>query len=93
MRTTPLLGKKLWFGPRGRGGWGLSPVSWEGWAVIAGFLVVAIFGERLAGVWSTLAAAGLLLTACVLKGTSPGGGKKGREFRAELRRTRRSPGA
>ncbi len=34
MRAKPLLGRKAWFGPR-QIGWGLSPVSAEGWAVTA----------------------------------------------------------
>jgi hypothetical protein len=41
VRTTPLIGEKPWFGPR-RAGWGFAPVSWEGWAVIAVFVAIAI---------------------------------------------------
>lgn len=38
----PRLVEKPWFGPRKLPGWGWSPVTWQGWAVIAIFLV-AIF--------------------------------------------------
>ena len=31
-----------WFGPR-RYGWGLTPISWQGW-VLTGAYVVAVFG-------------------------------------------------
>ncbi len=40
MRTTPLIGRKPWFGPR-RSGWGLAPISWEGWALTGAFVVLA----------------------------------------------------
>jgi len=33
VRTKPLVGRKAWFGPR-RFGWGLTPVTAEGWAVV-----------------------------------------------------------
>jgi hypothetical protein len=49
MRTEPVLGRKAWFGPR-RLGWGLSPVSPEGWTVtavaIAAVVVLAVVAKH-----------------------------------------------
>ncbi len=81
MRTTPLIGNKAWFGPR-RFGWGLDPVSPEGWTVaaIAALLsVVARRGQRATRIIARLLLAALILTA-VLKGTSPGGPRARRAF-------------
>ncbi len=93
MRITPLVGRKLWFGPRGWGGWGWSPVSWEGWAVIGVVLVLAIAGESRVN-HGVLAAVILVVVigACVLKGTPPGGPSRQREYRAELSRSRTKSG-
>jgi Domain of unknown function (DUF222) len=41
MRTRPILGRKAWFGPR-RMGWGLSPVTPEGWAVTLVAVMAAV---------------------------------------------------
>lgn len=70
---TPLIGTKAWFGPR-RFGWGLGPVSPEGWAVTAlsGALLWFLGARRV----PATARAGVLaavLTVVVLKGTAPGG--------------------
>jgi hypothetical protein len=78
MRTRPLVGRKAWFGPR-RLGWGLPPVSPEGWAVTA-VAVVAIVciaglarhGER----WLVLVVIAAMLAVTFLKGTSPGGSQQ-----------------
>ena len=72
MRTHPLMGKKPWFAPR-RFGWGLDPVSAEGWAVVA-----AGVGLSAVGRWRGHRGLGRLLglavvLIAVLKGTSPGG--------------------
>lgn len=87
MRTKPLIGRKAWFGPR-RLGWGLSPVSAEGW-VVTGVAVVAAIGvatlarrER----WAALLVVAALLIVVFLKGTSPGGSREWREFRASRQR-------
>lgn len=89
VRVTPLVGRKLWFGPRGWGGWGWSPVSWEGWAVCIVGVAFAIVGQRWLSKGVVVAVTSvLILGPCVLKGSSPGGGeKKQREFRAAVRRT------
>lgn len=74
---TPLIGSKAWFGPR-RFGWGWSPVTAEGWAVLA-----AGTGAALAAGESRrprLLAAALMLLVIVLKGTSPGGPGQRRAF-------------
>ena len=61
-------------------GWGWTPVSWEGWAVIAGFvgLSIALAAARLAPLVFVAVAA--LLVVCFVKGTSPGGPAAWREF-------------
>ena len=75
-RLTPIVGEKVWFGPRGWGGWGWQPVSWEGWFVTgAGAAVIVALLAR----WGDDQAGGLiigvviaLIVVCFLKGTSPG---------------------
>jgi hypothetical protein len=81
VRTKPLIGRKAWFGPR-RLGWGLSPVSIEGWLLT--LLVVGV------GVGVAAEKAGretlknrvmpAFVVLILLKGTSPGGRRKRREF-------------
>ena len=74
MRVTPVVGRKVWFAPR-RIGWGLSPVSVEGWAVTVGMVGVSMVAARrkeLPG-WSPHVLMVMLLILTVLKGTSPGG--------------------
>jgi hypothetical protein len=89
MRTKPLLGQKAWFGPR-QLGWGLSPVSAEGWVVTAAAaaatvgLAVADRRDR----WTALIARKSaivvipLVVIVFLKGTSPGGPRAWEEFQA-----------
>ena len=73
MRTTPLIGSKVWFGPR-RLGWGLSPVSPEGWAVSAAFIAVHTLARRRGAGWRARGAmAAAFLVVVALKGTAPGG--------------------
>jgi hypothetical protein len=87
MRTKPLVGRKAWFGPR-RMGWGLSPISVEGWVVtgvfVAGVLALAILArhER----WAALPVVAVLLIIVFLKGTSPGGSREWQEFQASKQR-------
>jgi hypothetical protein len=74
MRTVPLVGHKPWFGPR-RWGWGLGPISGEGWLVtgasVAATLVLSRrFPDR--RVVRRLPAVALVVVA-VAKGTAPGG--------------------
>jgi hypothetical protein len=74
VRVAPVVGDKVWFAPR-RIGWGLSPVSVEGWAVTLGMVGVGMVAARrrdLPG-WSPHVLMVLLLILTVLKGTSPGG--------------------
>ncbi|MEY2474512.1 MAG: hypothetical protein QOK28_3841 [Actinomycetota bacterium] len=72
MRIKPILGTKLWFEPRGWGGWGWTPVSWEGWAVVAAFVAASLVLSAVAP-WSVVVLVGVLVAVCWLKGTSPGG--------------------
>ncbi|MDR0344618.1 MAG: hypothetical protein LBI49_16190 [Nocardiopsaceae bacterium] len=81
MRTKPLLGQKPWFGPK-RLGWGLSPVSPEGW-VISAVAVVATVGLAAAARrdrWTALLPVIVLLVIVFLKGTSPGGPREWEQF-------------
>jgi hypothetical protein len=79
VRTTPLIGTKAWFGPR-RLGWGLAPVSPEGWAVLAVGTVAAFTAKRRGARAARLAAIASLILVVILKGTSPGGPVARREF-------------
>jgi hypothetical protein len=80
MRTAPLIGNKAWFGPR-RFGWGLGPVSAEGWILTAITGLLGIIADRRD---ASLAKRGLLLATVILiallKGTAPGGPKARRAF-------------
>ena len=73
MRATPLIGRRFWFAPRRRG-WGLGPVSPEGWAVTSAAVLLSIKAKRNDNS-SHLRRAPLvpLILAMVLKGTTPGG--------------------
>jgi hypothetical protein len=74
MRTTPLIGAKPWFGPR-RVGWGLGPVSPEGWAATLAFSALALVTRRrkLPSPWIRHAVVGGFLILAFLKGSAPGG--------------------
>jgi hypothetical protein len=80
MRMAPVVGRKPWFGPR-RLGWGLGPVSWEGWIVTVVLAAAAVAvrsrpgGQRIAG---GIAAA--MVVIALLKGTSPGGPRARRSY-------------
>jgi hypothetical protein len=83
VRTKPLVGRKAWFGPR-RMGWGLSPVTAEGWAVVAisvAAIIVLATVERHAR-WLALIVVAVLLAITFLKGTAPGGPDAWEEFKA-----------
>ncbi len=77
----PPLVKKPWFGPRHLPGYGWSPITWQGWLVIAVF-VIAVFacaflvpGVALkVGVEMVLIV--LLLAVCILTGTRPTSGTR-----------------
>jgi hypothetical protein len=78
-----LIGRKAWFGPR-RFGWGLGPVSAEGWAVvavgIAAIIVVAVLARH--APWADIPVVAALLIIVFAKGTSPGGSREWEEFQA-----------
>jgi apolipoprotein N-acyltransferase len=83
VRTKPLVGRKAWFGPR-RYGWGLTPVTVEGWAVsaiaIAAIIVLASADRH--SRWLALIVVAALLAITFLKGTSPGGPAAWEEYKA-----------
>ena len=77
--TMPRLVEKPWFGPRRVPGWGWTPVTWQGWAVIAVFIVAisralpapGSVAAKVIAEWSLIVAAGGRLRA---DGTRPGAG-------------------
>jgi apolipoprotein N-acyltransferase len=83
VRTKPLIGRKAWFGPR-RMGWGLAPVTAEGWAVVAVAVAAAIVLATADphARWLSLIVVAVLLILTFLKGTSPGGPAAWEEYRA-----------
>jgi hypothetical protein len=83
VRTSPLIGRKPWFGPR-RLGWGLEPVSTEGWVVTFAFVALAFFIRRskLNSRWLRYAMAGGFLLFALLKGSAPGGAGARADFEA-----------
>jgi hypothetical protein len=83
MRTKPLVGTKPWFGPRSWFGWGWTPMSWEGWAVLGVFLVAVLVTREPAGTFVWVPA---LIAVCWLKGTSPGGPAARRRLQIERER-------
>lgn len=72
----PRLTRKPWFGPKRLIGWGWAPASWQGWLVMAVFLVaVAAVAVLLTGTARALAAVALLvilLLTTYLTGEPPG---------------------
>jgi cell division protein FtsW (lipid II flippase) len=66
-------------------GWGLSPVSPEGWAVtlvaIGAVVCVAVLTRH--RWWAGLVVVVALLIVVFLKGTSPGGAKEWDEYQAQ----------
>lgn len=86
MRSSPILGKKVWFGPR-RFGWGLGPRSTEGWIVTAAAVAASIIA---AVKWPKrpilrTAPVAVFIVVAILKGTSPGGPKAWRKLADQAR--------
>jgi hypothetical protein len=89
MRMTPIIGQKPWFGPR-RVGWGLAPISLEGWALTGLFAVVTSVAKKKGLSRQPMQILlGSFSVAVALKGTSPGGPRRRRTF--DLERARLSP--
>lgn len=78
------MGRKAWFGPR-RLGWGLGPVSPEGWAVsgIAVVAAVVVLMVDRHSRWEAFIVVIVLIAVTILKGTSPGGPREWEEFQAQ----------
>jgi hypothetical protein len=76
-----MVGRKVWFGPR-RYGWGLNPITFEGWATIvvavAAIIILATTVRHTP--WLPILAVIALLAVIFLKGTSPGGRAEWEEF-------------
>lgn len=91
MRASPIVGDKAWFAPR-RLGWGLSPVSAEGWVVTIAVVAVSIIAKRRDDLppWFGPAITAPFVVLLLLKGTSPGGPRARSEF--ETVRATRAPG-
>jgi hypothetical protein len=83
MRTTPVVGSKAWFGPR-RLGWGLEPVSREGWIITLAFAILALLVSRtkLGSRPTKYAFGGAFLLFMILKGAAPGGAGARADFDA-----------
>jgi len=83
VRTVPLVGDKAWFGPR-RFGWGLSPMSPEGWVLTAASLVATFVLARRAPERPMVRRipAIVLVIVAVGKGTAPGGPRARSALRA-----------
>lgn len=83
MRTKPIVGRKVWFGPR-RYAWGWSPITAAGWAVlVAGVGAAIVLATTVSSArWLSLVAVAVMLAIIFLKGTSPGGLDEWYEFRA-----------
>jgi hypothetical protein len=69
------MSRRQWFGPR-RFGWGWSPVTWQGWVVVAVYVALLIAVAALTSTATTLVVAGtatvLLFGVMVLTGGRPG---------------------
>jgi hypothetical protein len=74
VRVTPVVGDKVWFAPR-RFGWGLSPISTEGWVVMGAMVLISLVIRRRRDLprWVPPALMLPFLLVVLLKGTSPGG--------------------
>jgi hypothetical protein len=83
VRTDPLVGDKAWFGPR-RFGWGLSPISVEGWvATGASLMAMVVMTRRFPDRPVLRRAPALALVAIsIAKGTAPGGARARAALRA-----------
>ena len=79
MRTKPLIGRKAWFGPR-RFGWGLSPVSLEGWLLTLLVIGLSVAAKKTGRETLNNRVMPAFVILILLKGTSPGGSRKRREF-------------
>ena len=72
-----MITKRAWFGPKRGLGWGWTPVSWEGWLVVAicGAVIAAafaLFGQTPMTGYVVIGAVASLILVCVMTGTRPG---------------------
>jgi hypothetical protein len=91
MRTSPVIGRKTWFAPR-RFGWGLGPVTPEGWVVTVIFTGLAVVLKRWESRprWARYVMFAAFVAVLVLKGSSPGGAAARSEFNAARAAERQS---
>ena len=91
MRTEPLIGRTVWFGPR-RLGWGWSPVTAGGWVVlVTGVAAAIVLASTVRQArWLSLIAVAVMLVIIFLKGTSPGGADEWYSFKVVRDRNRGS---
>jgi hypothetical protein len=67
-------------------GWGLSPVSPEGWVVPLVAVVAIICVVTLTQPWIAFVVVAALIIVIFLKGTSPGGTREWEEYQAQKHR-------
>ncbi len=72
------MSREYWFGPKTGFGWGLTPITWQGWAVtllfIGAILMLPMLGRSVPKLPIIVGASLLYGLVVVLTGTKPGGG-------------------
>jgi hypothetical protein len=81
MRTRPLPGRTARYGPAG-GEYGDSPASPEGHAAVLVAFVAAVYLAQAGQVLAAVVVVVALMSIVYVKGTSPGGARERKEFRA-----------
>jgi hypothetical protein len=81
MRTRPLPGRTAQYGPAG-GEYGDSPASPEGHAAVLVAFVAAVYLAQAGQVLAAVVVVVALMSIVYVKGTSPGGARERKEFRA-----------
>lgn len=68
--------RESWFGPKSYVGWGWRPLTWQGWLVTLGFVILVIGALRISPGTRVLDVVAALLVFCLvvlLTGDPPGG--------------------
>lgn len=73
-RPLKLLARFEWFGPRRSGGWGWSPISWQGWLVMLVFLAAILWAasRRPPRLRILMVLVGAFIAICYITGGPPG---------------------